>query len=181
MEKHAYKAIVGVQKELAREFKPVAGFVGYSVSGCGDVFSAISGKILKHRMVGGYPMVTLCGEYKKPIHIHVLVLSSFVGKRPDGYVANHINGIKTDNRVENLEWTTQSENVSHAYKKGLRKINKAHRERCALLGKNKRSYTQEQCDEIQKKYTGARGEINSLAKKHGISRDAVSNILRGTR
>jgi hypothetical protein len=50
---------------------------------------------------------------------HRYVLASFFGYIPDKPQINHINGIKTDNRLENLEWCTRSENMKHAYKLGL--------------------------------------------------------------
>lgn len=53
--------------------------------------------------------------------IHSLVAKAFLGDRPKGFIVNHIDGNKLNNDVENLEWTTYSENIRHAYKLKLRR------------------------------------------------------------
>lgn len=79
----------------------------------------------------GYQRVTLSMSGRKSSRlIHHLVLEAFVGPRPEGMECRHLNGDPSDNRLENLEWGTSSENtfdvVRHGNHPGAKKTHCKH-------------------------------------------------------
>jgi len=68
---------------------------------------------------GGYLRVRLAPNHQKHLSVHRLVWQAFMGTIPVGLTINHLNGVKTDNRLRNLEVCTRSQNTQHAIKTGL--------------------------------------------------------------
>lgn len=110
-------------------WKDVKGFEGhYMVSNLGRVKSVIGfcrkgnrNKILSSGPDNKYQLVVLCKDSNKhPIRVHALVAKAFIPNPENKPYVNHINGIKHDNRLENLEWVTKSENELHAHRTGLK-------------------------------------------------------------
>ena len=96
----------------------------------------IEGKILKQNLKrNGYLTVDLCKNNQvKTISVHRLVAIAFCDNVENKIQVNHKNGKKTDNRAENLEWVTISENRIHAYQTGLQNVNHLKRKvRCKQL------------------------------------------------
>lgn len=95
------------------EWIKISEFPRYSVSDTGEVRNDKTGRTLKPLITGhGYYRVHL-SPGKKRFPIHRLVADAFIPKTEGKTQINHKNGIKTDNRVENLEWCTASENCLH--------------------------------------------------------------------
>lgn len=106
-----------------RNWRNLLDYPTYDVSDCGDVRNNETGRILKpQRTPAGYLHVTLCdSDGHHQLKVHRLVAKTFLDN-PENYPqVNHRDGDKSNNRVDNLEWCTQSENMKHAYETGLQK------------------------------------------------------------
>lgn len=118
-------------------WKPIKGYEGlYEVSNLGNARSldrqvrysiagrrVIKGKLLKNYVNNrGYVRI---GVYKSGAIVnkgmHRVVAEAFLPNPENKPDVNHINGIKTDNRVENLEWATHYDNMQHFLNSGLNK------------------------------------------------------------
>lgn len=93
----------------------------YKVTSCGKIWSCITNRWLKYsKKRNGYLSVTLVKNgIKSYFLVHRLVAIAFIGLNVDKKYINHKNGVKHDNRVENIEWVTPSENNTHALKNKL--------------------------------------------------------------
>lgn len=113
---------------MTEQWIDVKGYEGlYQVSNLGNVKSlprkGTKGKILKqHIKFGGYLAVALTKNHKtKWFRVHRLVLDNFRPNKDSEYLqVDHINSNRIDNRLENLQWLTQTENVRKACAKQIR-------------------------------------------------------------
>lgn len=99
-----------------RVWKSIIGHEGkYSVSDDGKIRNDKTGRILKPwKDNNGYRCIRL-GACTTNKHICRLLCIAFLGKRSDNWEPNHKNGIKGDDRLENLEWLTHAQNGKHAW------------------------------------------------------------------
>ncbi len=102
-------------------FRNVLGFSNYEVSKNGVIRNKKT-KRVKKQYIGstGYYMVTFSVKNKSnPKRVHRIIANAFIennDKKPD---INHIDGNKLNNNIENLEWVTHKENMTHAFGTGL--------------------------------------------------------------
>lgn len=104
------------------EWKVIKDNPKYSISSIGRVkFNATDYILKRHYDKDGYVDVALSVSKNKAIYrrIHRLVAEAFIPNPKNYPMVNHTNGIKDDNRVENLEWCDNRYNVIHAYETGL--------------------------------------------------------------
>lgn len=105
----------------------------------------------------------------KAFLIHRLVATAFIENPNNKYAVNHIDGIKQNNNVSNLEWVTKSENVKHAYSTGLM-CNKGENHPGVKLN-------EVIVKEIRLKYIPRLYSSRKLAKEYGISKTQILDIL----
>lgn len=179
-------------------WKDVKGYEGiYRVSNLGKVKSlkrkvniqsgsqrTVNEKILKNQLYSnGYNFVKLSKDHvSQPYSIHRLVGIAFIPNPQNKPCINHKNGIKTDNRVENLEWVTYSENHKHAFRNGLKKITEKEKRETSkrFRGSNHPSSKLNEKDIpiIRKMYNNGFSQP-VIGKKFGVSQGSITRIITG--
>jgi hypothetical protein len=165
-------------------WKDVVGYEGiYKVSNIGNIISCkrlifvntgcfYSKEFLMKTAIDklGYVRVGLTKNNKKKLWLfHRVIALAFIPNPSNYPMVNHIDGNKSNNSLDNLEWCTASQNISHSFKNGL----------SSKLGEKNNSckLTESQVLEIRKIHLeNPETKLIETAKKFGISKQLVSRI-----
>lgn len=146
-------------------WKDIPEYSGYQISSLGNVRSNKYGdwRLLKPAVDGAGYLVVYLRKNNESVrfHVHRLVAQAFV--EGNGTDVNHINGVKTDNSADNLEWCSRSENMKHA----MRVLGVGKTRKIAQYDK-RGSYikTWANAYEVQEKLGINHGNINLCINKH---------------
>lgn len=159
-------------------WKEVKGYENlYEVSNLGNVKSLNYNGTKKERILKkminkyGYEKISLCnkGNVKNKV-IHQLVADAFLINLENKNQVNHINGIKTDNRVENLEWNTAYENTNHS----IYKLNNKP------YGVNQRKIDTNEIQKIKEMYKNG-STLKEISNIYNVSISTISLIKNNKR
>jgi len=152
-------------------WKKIKNYENYSVSDYGRIRNDKTDRILKpSNNTHGYLFVGLWKNGVRKNHkIHRLVANAYIVNPENKRTINHIDGIKANNLVENLEWSTQKENMQHSYDNGLNDAKGIKNGRAKL--------TEEQVLEIRRLYKTGDYSQTALGKMFGVGQDLISRII----
>lgn len=163
--------------------KPIDGYSGYYITPDGRVWSDKTSRWLRqYRTRDGYWTVLLYSKQPKRLTVHRLVAKAFLTPSSKPCV-NHLDGDKSNNHASNLEWCTYTENLTHAIRTGLVKVNKVHMSAIGKIygpiqGRRNRKVDDATMRSIKAEHiVGTDAEW--LAHKYHVGRSTVYRILGG--
>ena len=162
--------------QRVEKWNPVIGYEErYLVSNIGRVYSIRNKKIKSLSDDShGYQKTMLYKNYAfRCIKIHRLVAEAFIPNPNNKRCVNHINGIKSDNRVENLEWATHSENQQHSVDSKLRVYE------AGKLVNNETTSKRVSQFSIDGSFIKAWPSIKEAQRHLGISNSCISHCING--
>lgn len=153
---------------MTETWRPVRGS-NAKVSDLGRVMNRY-GKLTRCAPDGsGYPYMWVSSEIGMRA-VHRVVAETFIGECPTGFQVNHIDGNKKNNRVENLEYVSQIDNIRHAHKTGL-SSNKGDRSNARVLSS---------VDSARIRQLRSRGWLlRELAARYGVHLSTIGKITTG--
>ena len=164
--------------------KPVKNFPRYYITPDGEIYSCNGrwDKSIKKMKTyigpNGYEQIMLCKNKKTYVKcVHRLVAETFIPNPLNKPEVNHINGIRHDNRVQNLEWVTHSENVLHAFRKLKRKKPQGGKGRFGKLHPNIKIVLQIQDGKVIGEFYGTL-EAN---RQTGVHPSNITSCCKGRR
>lgn len=166
-------------------WKPVPGYEdNYIISNFGNIQTVATtfrnirpGRLLKPTACkNGYCIVRLWskGSGGKPLYVHRLVMLAFVGPCPRGEEVNHKDGNRTNNRLDNLEYMTRSENNFHSYHFLGRKASPTYGEK-----HHNAKLTRQKAAEIREKYATGNYTYAALGREYGVNYTTIKSIVLG--
>lgn len=146
--------------------RTINNFPNYAITDDGRVWSNKRERFLKpYSNTFGYKQIELWrNKHRFQKIVHRLVLETFVGKCPDGMETCHNNGVRDDNRLENLRWDTKTNNVIDSIKHGTFLKSKLTQDdvRTIRYMHSKEGYSQRQIAEI---YKVSYGTVNFIVNR----------------
>jgi len=166
-------------------WKEIKGYEGqYEISSHGNVRSLdrvitgysqgrscfIKGRVKKQYDTNGYLGLSLCKDgFNRSFRTHRVVAEAFIPNPENKPEVNHKDGVKTNNRVENLEWNTHSENIKHAHNTGLKRN---------ALGENhfRSTASNKLVVELKEALNEDKYTVDYLVKKFKVSTHLISKV-----
>lgn len=167
-----YDEFMHYQMSIKHEtWRNIQNFSIYEISNFGNLRNKQNGKLLGgNNSQGLYKSVSIINNDGKRVskQIHVLVARSFLPNPYDKPIVNHLDGNKLNNYLNNLEWSTYSENVQHAVKTGLLDNSNSN-------GSPLEIYQLDMSGKIIQKFAS----VKEASTKTGISCRRIKNTFKG--